>query len=162
MNKFCVLLFIGCVFLLTTSISVNANTEIEVFNKAGFDQLKKENLGKQWLMVLWSVDCPACFKELALLKKFHQSQPDIAVVIVNADDNNEVDSERKKIIASYQLSSLPNYYFADDSGDESRYTIDSSWYGELPRSYFVTADGKFHGKSGLIDEQLMKKWLLVN
>jgi thiol-disulfide isomerase/thioredoxin len=162
MSRLIVLLFVACSALLTSLISINANAEIQEFSKAGFEQLKKENLGKQWLMVLWSVDCPACFKELALLKKIHQSQPDIAVIIVNADDNNEVDSERKKIIASYQLSSLPNYYFADNSGDESRYIIDSSWFGELPRSYFVTADGKFHGKSGLIDEQLMKKWLLVN
>jgi len=161
MIKLSNLFFVGYFTMLTPFISVNAAANFQMFNKINFELMKQENLGKQWLMVLWSVDCPACFKELALLEKLHQLQPDIAVIIVNADDNDEIDNERKKVIASYNLSDLSHYYFADAEGDASRYLIDSNWYGELPRSYFVTADGAFHGKSGLIDEQLLKKWLLV-
>jgi len=164
MSRLAYLFYVGCfvVFASVISVCANANAKSQVFSRGNFEQVKKANLGKQWLMVLWSVDCPACFKELALLKQIHQSQENIAVVLVNADDNQDVDDERNKIIASYKLSSLPNYYFADDTGDESRYIIDSNWYGELPRSYFVSAEGKFHGKSGLIDEQLLRKWLLAN
>jgi len=50
--------------------------------------------------------------------------------------------------------------FADGEGDRNRYLIDANWYGELPRSYFVEPSGKFHGKSGLVSESLLTKWLL--
>lgn len=134
----------------------------EVFSESVLQELKAKKLGEQWLMVLWSVDCPACFKELALLQKLKTIKPDLNVVVINTDDNDEIASERQKIIASYQLASLSNFHFADGEGDKSRFVIDSQWYGELPRSYFVEESGKFHGKSGLIDKKLIQHWLIPN
>jgi len=147
-------------FLISTAYTSSANAEPSIFTKTSFENIKQQNLGKKWLMILWSVDCPACFKELALIEKLQENTPDIAVVIVNVDDNDEVAIERKKIINSYELSSLANYYFGDGLGDQSRYLIDKNWFGELPRSYFIEENGKFHGKSGLVKEELVKKWLV--
>ena len=118
-------------------------------------------MGKQWLMILWSVDCPACFKEMALIQKLKNNFGKLPVVFINADDNDEVMIERAKILDGYRLDALDNYYFIDGQSQQSRYLIDPNWYGELPRSYFFDKNGKFYGKSGLIDEKLLKRWLLI-
>ncbi len=132
------------------------------FSNDAFTVLKKQKLGKRWLMVLWSLDCPACFKELTLIQSIQKSAPNkpLNVVYINADDSDEVAFERKQVLADYEMSLFENFYFSDGQGDKSRYHIDPSWYGELPRSYFVDEAGKFHGKSGLLDEALIIQWLL--
>ena len=149
-----------CLLLFSISFTNYASSEPSVFSKTSFENLKKQKLGKRWLLILWSVDCPACFKELELIQKLRENMPDIEVVIVNADDNDEITIERQNILNTYNLSSLSNYYFGDGLGDQSRYLIDKNWYGELPRSYFIDENGKFHGKSGLVKEDLLKKWLV--
>lgn len=152
------------VFISTCFSSVSLGSALDdvsrVFTPQAFEQLKKNNSGKQWLVILWSVDCPPCFKELALVQELKARQNNLNVVIINADDNDDLAKERQQVISSYNLASLPNYHFADGEGDKARYAIDSQWYGELPRSYFVETNGNFHGKSGLLDKALMEHWLI--
>ncbi|RLA01878.1 MAG: hypothetical protein DRQ47_07515 [Gammaproteobacteria bacterium] len=145
---------LSCLFISQNSFA------LEPFNSNVFTQIKEENLGKRWLLVLWSVDCPPCFKELALLQKLRSEKQLLPIVIINVDDNDEVAGQRVELLKRFQLNELPNYYFQDGEGDKQRYNIDSQWYGELPRSYFVEANGTFHGKSGLMSEQVLTKWLL--
>jgi thiol-disulfide isomerase/thioredoxin len=139
-----------------------APSNLRPFTKDAFAQLKQEKLGEQWLIVLWSLDCPACFKELKLIQALQQSNKNKAlnVIFINADDNYEVAFERKQVLAYYDMLNFTNFYFVDGQGGASRYQIDPQWYGELPRSYFVDQQGKFHGKSGLLDESLIRKWLI--
>jgi len=132
------------------------------FSKQALIQMKSQNLGKPWLMILWSVDCPPCYKELALLQKLYAKHRLHPVVIINTDDSTEYDQQRQDVINRFQLNKLRHFYFLEGRADKERYVIDPDWFGELPRSYFVDADGKFHGKSGLLSEQLLKKWILVN
>jgi thiol-disulfide isomerase/thioredoxin len=133
-----------------------------VFNIKAFEQIKQQNKDKQWLMLLWSVDCPPCFKELKIIQELSKTKPDLAVVIINTDDNNEVSQHRQEIINNYHLDHLSHYYFAEDQGDQSRYIVDPTWYGELPRSYFIDANGKFHGRSGLVSKSLLTQWLIAS
>lgn len=144
-------------FLLGSGIAV---AESVAFDKEQFAALKKGNMGKQWLMLLWSVDCPPCFKELAILQKLKGQYDDLAVVIINTDANDEITDERVDIIEKFKLDNLANFHFVDGKGDQSRFYIDPNWYGELPRSYFVESDGTFHGKSGLVNQSLLTKWLI--
>lgn len=132
------------------------------FSIEAFNKVKQQHQGKQWLTVLWSVDCPPCFKELALIEKLRATHKNLAIVLINADDNDEVAIEREQVLTMYELNDLTAFNFNDGQGSKNRYSIDPHWYGELPRSYFVDASGNFHGKSGLLDEALLKKWLLAN
>lgn len=130
------------------------------FDKSQLTTVKTQNMGKQWLMLLWSVDCPPCFKELAIIQKLQQKHEDLAVVIINTDANDEINGERKDIIEKFELSNFTNFHFVDGEGDQSRFFIDPNWYGELPRSYFFESDGKSHGKSGLVNKSLLTQWLI--
>jgi len=144
-------------FLFSTNVAFAKST---AFDKAQLASIKAQNMGQQWLMLLWSVDCPACFKELATIQKLQRQHNNLAVVIVNTDANDEINVERKAIIEKFELNNLTNFYFVDGKGDQSRFLIDPNWYGELPRSYFVESNGKFHGKSGLVNQFILTKWLI--
>jgi len=154
-NAFLVIFF--CISVLN---GPQANATSQVFNQQQFKSIKAKHAGKKWLMLLWSVDCPPCFKELAMIEKLMNETSELAVVIVNADDDDEVSSERVAIINQFNLTQLENFHFADGLADQSRFLIDSSWYGELPRSYFIEENGKFHGKSGLVTMTLLQDWLI--
>jgi len=129
------------------------------FDKEQLASVKTQNMGKQWLMLLWSVDCPPCFKELAIIQKLQNQYDDLAVVIINTDADDEINEEREDIIEKFKLGGFTNFHFADGKGDQNRFIIDPNWYGELPRSYFIENNGKFHGKSGLVNQSILVEWL---
>ncbi|WP_077339032.1 TlpA family protein disulfide reductase [Pseudocolwellia agarivorans] len=155
MSKILNIIICGIAFC---SYSVLAN--VAPFNGDVFNRIKNKNLGKQWLMVLWSVDCPACYKELALIKSLRKENPNIDVIIVNTDGDDEANAESYQVMEKYQLLDITTYFFEEGTADRNRYVIDPTWYGELPRSYFVDTKGTFHGKSGLVEPALLRKWLL--
>ncbi len=146
--------------LICFCFSINfSNANSIAFSKEQLAMIKTKNMGKQWLMLLWSVDCPPCFKELAIIQKLQNQYDGLAVVIINSDANNEINEEREDIIDRFELGSFTNFHFVDGKGDQSRFFIDPNWYGELPRSYFIENNGKFHGKSGLVNESTLIEWL---
>lgn len=147
--------------LICTVFSTHyAHGTSSVFNKTQLTTIKAQNMGERWLMLLWSVDCPPCFKELASIQKLKQKHLQLNLVLVNTDANEEALPEQFKIIQEFQLDDFPNFHFAEDQGDQNRFLIDPHWYGELPRSYFVTKDGEFHGKSGVISQSILIRWLI--
>jgi len=131
------------------------------FSKFRFEQIKQEKKGQKWLALLWSVDCPPCMKELALVQKLQQKQQNLAVVIINTDTEKSSEKERADIIKHFNLVNLKNFHFTQGLEAQQRYQVDPQWFGELPRSYFIDEQGTFHGKSGLIAEELLIQWLLT-
>jgi len=143
----------------STSVDNSQRRSLE-FNQQQFEQIKQHYQGKQWLMLLWSVDCPPCFKELALVSELYHKRSELHVVLINTDADEDTTEERQQIIEKFNLAGLANYHFVDGSATKSRYLIDPSWYGELPRSYFVETNGNFNGQSGLIKQALLQHWLV--
>ncbi len=133
----------------------------QAFDSAIYKDIKKNYQGKKWLTLLWSVDCPPCMKELAIVQSLQQQQRELAIVIINVDTYEESEQQRDKILAHFNLASQTNLHFSEGLVDQSRYLIDPHWFGELPRSYFIDEAGTFHGKSGLASKQLLEKWLIV-
>jgi hypothetical protein len=100
-------------------------------------------------------------KELEIVQILQQQQAELAIVIINVDTYEESGQQRDKILAHFNLASQTNLHFSEGLEDQSRYLIDSHWFGELPRSYFIDEVGVFHGKSGLASKQLFEKWLVA-
>ena len=146
------------VFLLGFSSLSCASDE---FSSSKFAAFKQQHQGKQWLVLLWSLDCPPCFKELKIIGQLNAQRSDLPVVLINTDDQAGLTEAREKVIEKYGLSQLTQWHFADDGAAKARFVIDPSWYGELPRSYFYRADGSRVGRSGLVDATLLKSWLLL-
>jgi thiol-disulfide isomerase/thioredoxin len=152
------------IFLLLGSFAQAQNLPIneQPFTNKTIVDVKQKYSGERWLMVLWSLDCPACFKELKLIENLQQENrtKPLNVIFINVDDSVDVTAERLRILREFGMVAFTHFYFTDGQADRNRYQIDPQWYGELPRSYFVNEKGEFYGKSGLLDEALIKTWLL--
>lgn len=160
--------FITIVLLFVTQVShakdINEQQlriKPHAFTQVAFNEIKAQYQGKKWLTLLWSVDCPPCMKELALVQKLQQQKKNLAIVIINVDTHENSEQERNDILAHFGLTPLKNLYFREGAEDQTRYQIDPQWFGELPRSYFIDEAGTFHGKSGLVSKALLTRWLLA-
>ena len=84
-------LLFGLFFFFCSNI-VLANSV--AFNSEQLTKIKTQKLGEQWLMLLWSVDCPPCFKELGIIQKLQKQHQNLNVVIINTDADDEIKAER--------------------------------------------------------------------
>ena len=133
-----------------------------VFTENTIEQLKQEHKGEKWLMVLWSVECPPCLKELSFIAKLLEQNKNLPVVVINTDGDHALDEIRAEIMAQFNLAKLKKYYFSDGQAEVSRFQVDPNWYGELPRSYFINEQGHSIGKSGLLSQVVIKQWLAID
>lgn len=130
------------------------------FSAKRFDEVKQQHQGKKWMTLMWSLDCPPCFKELAHVASLKKQNPELAVILINTDSDDELTVEREALIEKYGLTDMTNMHFADGKATQSRFSVDPAWHGELPRSYFYQADGKRTGRSGLLSKAALQGWLL--
>ncbi len=145
---------------LLSCLSANSFAESDVFSVDQFNTIKQQHQGQRWLLLLWSVDCPPCFKELAYVGQLHKKNSALKVILVNTDGDDMVTEEREGLLKKYGVDQLTNLHFSDGKAAQGRFQIDPSWYGELPRSYFYQADGQRIAKSGLVAGDVLKQWLL--
>jgi thiol-disulfide isomerase/thioredoxin len=141
---------------LFVSFSFASDTEISVDN---FENFKSQHAGKNWLVVVWSLDCPPCFDELETIARLSRVDDSLPIVLLNADDAAETTQERRQVIKEFDLEKLNNFYFDSRQAGALKQRLDRSWHGELPRSYFVSKQGAWRGRSGVIKEEHIKLWL---
>lgn len=132
------------------------------FVPGSYRQMLDNHAGKPFMLVIWSVTCSSCLKDMALLNKMHKANPKIDIVMLSTDDSTVTD-DIQKILTKNELNGLENWYFADENPQKLRYEIDPKWYGELPRTYFVGKNNGREGVSGVLTqenyEQMFKKIL---
>ena len=134
------------------------DTKIKTFNNGSYQQLLANYKDKAFVLIIWSVTCSSCLKEMALLSKLHQQQPELNLVMLTIDDNS-VSSQINDVLRKFNLKDLDHWVFATDNSAKLRYEIDSSWYGELPRTYFFNNKHQRIGISGIISEEKYQKIL---
>lgn len=143
--------------LLTLALTVgtwpaNAIAEIRHFVADSYQQLLNGHAGKPFILAIWSLDCPSCIKDMAVLREFHQQHPQIDLVLLSTDEA-AMQPQVEKMLQTQQLQQLENWLFAEDDPQPLRYQIDPDWFGELPRTYFFKADQSRIGKSGALNQQ---------
>jgi len=113
-------------------------------------------------MVMWSLDCPPCIKELNSLGMLYKQYPDLNMVLVSTDSPERID-EINNLLNRFDLQNIDNWVFSTDSIQKLRYTIDPQWYGELPRSYFHDKQPTERSAvTGILDTQHIVSWLKKN
>lgn len=130
----------------------------QAFNHQTIEALQKRFSGQNWLMVMWSLDCPPCFKELSHIAKLKSQVKTLPIILVNVDEESS-HSERQDVIDNLQLTTIEHYFFLPEQAHRNRYQIDKQWHGELPRSYYIDATGQWLGQSGLQTKEKIKQWL---
>lgn len=115
-------------------------------------RMEQRHSGHQWVLLLWSVECPPCYRELSAVGKLLTTHPDLAIEIIATDTPANLEQVRE-LLAEFGLQSSSTWYFASNNSARLRYSIDPEWMGTLPRSYLYAADGSRHAMSGLLEEE---------
>lgn len=128
------------------------------FQADSLPKIVETRQGKPFLLVLWSLDCSVCMKELDSLGGLLKKQPKLNLVLVSTDAP-ELAGEAATVLEMRGLGPVESWIFAEGDSPELRYAVDPTWYGELPRSYFYEAGGQRRGVSGAIDAAELNAWL---
>ncbi|WP_303907171.1 TlpA family protein disulfide reductase [Thiohalomonas denitrificans] len=151
-----VLMFLLALVLAALPTAVWA--ELKPFSQGSLEQITEARAGQPFLLVLWSMDCPPCMKEMGHLQTLRNRFERDALVLISTDGlaNREA---VETILADFELGGFENWLFADDFPERMRYQIDPDWYGELPRSYHYDAEHQRVGTSGTLNPETIREWL---
>lgn len=123
--------------------------------------LAKRFAGKPYVLAFWSVDCPHCQGELALIAKLLRERPDLPVSLVSVDAP-ELSAQVNARLNELGLAEADNWQFTDARAERLRFAIDRKWRGELPRSYLFNGGRQVQAVSGALDEPALRRWLGAN
>lgn len=145
-------LFISTLLLFfSVTLSANEANTTNALKLGSYQNLVEQQAGHPLVVVFWSITCASCLKEMATIKEIHQEQPNLPIVMISIDDIAEAPLVRTTL-KDKGLSDLESWVFAESNAQRLRYEIDSTWYGEIPRLYFLDADHNRRGISGKISK----------
>ncbi len=128
------------------------------FDANSLAALRKAHAGKPFVLAFWSVYCEPCRDEMAEWDAIKRKHPSLPIVLVSTDtpaDRDLIAGFFKK----YPPGAVQKWMFADDFSERVRYSVDKSWRGELPKSYFFDAAHRVEVKSGKVDRVWIAAWL---
>ncbi len=148
----------GIVLLLVLGSSLPSQADnFQPFTADTFASIKEEFQGSEFLLGLWSVDCPPCLVELQMMGTILKDNPDLPFVLVSTDPIEDRESAYE-FLEDFELQHFQSYMFADNFIERLRYSIDPGWYGELPRSYFFDSRHVMQSHSGIMSRELLSSW----
>ncbi|HQR04886.1 MAG: hypothetical protein JSR19_07755 [Proteobacteria bacterium] len=100
------------------------------------------------VVMLWSLDCPYCDDNLALLSRWQKKHPGLVVIRIATDSIDAASAIRARL-RHYPVTG-PCWVFGAAAPERIRHAIDPTWHGELPRSYLIGHDGHRQAISGRI------------
>ncbi len=148
-------LILSCLLILSVSIA-NA-TPIKDWNSNSLEHVKNTYKNQPFLLVLWSLDCPSCFKEFTALGKWLKKHSQHHVVIVSTDSSTMLPDVRD-VINEYNLNNTDLWIYSKENPVKLRQSVDSKWFGELPRSYFFNKQHQSKAHSGALTDEQLNLW----
>jgi hypothetical protein len=145
-------LFPGLVFVLLNTFTIPAQADPSAFTSGSYQKILAANISQPFMLVIWSVDCPSCLKDMELLSSIHKRRPNLKMIMLAADDLS-VTGQIQQILEQNQLSGIENWIYAEDNTQKLQFEIDPKWYGELPRTYFFDAAHQRTGISGVMSKE---------
>lgn len=148
--------------LATTAIAWAASgkalaaTSIE-FNSESFEQLKRVNIGRPWVVHLWGMSSAQAVAQLPGWAQFVRSNSKASVVFVHFE---RIPSERiAHTLKQAGLAQLPLWLAHDHLDEPLRRQIDKGWSGELPRTVLIDSAGRHVAASSAIDFAYLSNWM---
>lgn len=147
-------LFIVLAVVLVSTAQAATPKPLTVDN---WPQLQADYQGQHHVLVFWSLRCVPCRDELKQLGQVVDVD-DLPIVLINAGGQRQTKMARA-FLHEAGLTGLDNRIFAAVIPARLRQTIDPNWYGALPRSVKVTAEGKRTIHLGKTDITGLVVWL---
>ncbi len=145
--------FFPClVFIFLNIFTIPAQAAPSAFISGSYQQILTNNTNQPFMLVIWSVNCSSCLKDMALLSSIHKSRPELRMVMLAADELSAAE-QIQQIIEKNQLSDIENWVYAEENTQKMQFEIDPKWYGELPRTYFFDKAHQRTGVSGVLSKE---------
>ncbi len=144
-------LFSGLLFLLLAALNAPAQAEPSAFTSGSYQQLLASNANQPFMLVIWSVNCSSCLKDMALLNDIHKSRPELKIIMLAADELSATE-QVQQLLEKNQLSGIESWVYAEENTQKLQFEIDPKWYGELPRTYFFDKAHQRTGASGVLSK----------
>lgn len=142
------------VLLLAASM---AGAGPQLFDAQSFAEIRAHHARAPVLVMLWSVECTYCKADMRRAAERLQAHPELALVLINVDPLTAGDAVREAIHET-GTEAAEHWQFGDLPPARLRASIDPHWYGELPRTYLVDANGAIEGRSGRLPEAAFDHW----
>jgi len=146
-----------CLLFLAGAVHASSAAP-KAFASGSLEEILAAREGKPLMLILWSMDCSTCLKELGLLSATVRDHPDLDIVMISTDDA-AVGDQAQALLKKHRLNTIESWIFSQPNDPGLRFEIDSSWFGELPRTYFYTADHKRMALSGALQQKHFEAWL---
>ncbi|MEY4920558.1 MAG: hypothetical protein RLZZ564_86 [Pseudomonadota bacterium] len=122
------------------------------------NDIEKKYLSQPLIISFWSIDCSYCIDDLKKLGKALRKNKNVKLVTVCVDEKESA-KKAERILNQANLPKHEQYQYAEVDEDKLRYSIDPTWYGELPRTYFYDAAHQVTRLSGKISNSFLDAWL---
>ncbi|HEY8096345.1 MAG TPA: hypothetical protein VIE65_09695 [Methylobacter sp.] len=142
----------GLLFLFLALLNTPVQAEPSAFTSGSYQQILADNANQPFMLVIWSVNCSSCLKDMALLSSIHQSRPEIKMIMLAADELSAT-NQVQQILEKNQLSEIESWVYAEENTQKLQFAIDPKWYGELPRTYFFDKAHQRTGVSGVLSKE---------
>jgi len=143
--------------LLFCSASFASTAPIKDWTSVSLQQVKNTYKNQPFLLILWSLDCPSCFKEFAALRDWLKQHSQHHVVIVSTDPKAMLPDIRD-VIDEYSLNNTDLWIYSNENPVKLRQSVDKKWFGELPRSYFFNNEHQSMSHSGALTPEQLALW----
>jgi len=127
------------------------------FVAGSYAQLLDTYGDRPFVLSFWSVDCPPCYRELALWGEYLRRDSGLPLVLVSTDAPAAA-AEIEALISQHGLESADSWVFTAPA-QQLRYEIDRRWHGELPRTYLIRHGEVVEAVTGVVDEARIGRWM---
>ncbi|WJW75352.1 redoxin domain-containing protein [Thiohalobacter sp. IOR34] len=114
--------------------------------------------GQPFILAFWSLDCPPCYRELAMWAELKRRHPGLDLVLVSTDGPAAA-AEVEALLAELGLEWAAAWLFSEPHSQRLRHAVDPAWRGELPRTYYLRAGRVERAVSGLPQRGFVEAWL---
>lgn len=149
------------VCLVVAAPLVSAVEAVRPFVAGSLAKIVAQRQGKPFVLAFWSASCAHCPRELKALGELRRRNPKIDIVLVAADTPEEAPLTAQ-LAASYGLSKVEQWVFADEMQERLRFEIDQRWHGELPRTHFYDRQHGIEVVSGVVPKAQLLAWVKAN
>jgi thiol-disulfide isomerase/thioredoxin len=137
------------------------HVNIRPFDADSMAAIRAEYAGKPFVLAFWSTTCEPCRREMTLWRAMKLRHPQIPIVLVAAEAPSD-GAAVKDFLRRYNPGPVRHWLFADEYVERVRYSVDKSWRGELPRTYFFDAAHTAEAYSGLLERSRVEQWFKRN
>lgn len=124
-------------FILLLPISYNTVAQqsfIKTFYPGSYTKVLEHNKGNEFTLLFWSVDCPPCLEKLKWISETRMYAKRKFVFV--STDGDEMLADVTAVIKQMNLQQQVHWVFKNRRHQEIINSVDSNWYGEVPRNYY--------------------------